>query len=160
MLRNRSIFRQLMVFNLTMAFHTKNEYIHPNIDTTPIPISPSPDGVGCVPTPVGPRHDYSSLEVVWPERRDTVGRLCYCPPFEGEHHLFSQCISTTSCDTDYSITVSNGSVCFAELSPPLTSTPVYFTLLEFCDMTSISLIRSVVAYYIIEMGELPSNVDQ
>ena len=26
-------------------------------------------GVGCVPIPVGPRHDYSSLEVVWPERR-------------------------------------------------------------------------------------------
>ena len=105
---------------------------------------------------MGPRHDYASLEVVWPERRDTVGRLCYCPPFEGEHHLFSRCISTTSCNTDYSITVSNGSVCFAELSPPLTSIPVYFTLLESCDMTSICLIRSMVAYYIIEMGELPS----
>ena len=38
----------------------------------------SSDGVGCVPIPVGPRRDYSSLEVVWPERRDTVGRLCYC----------------------------------------------------------------------------------
>ena len=129
----------------------------PITDTTPIPISPSPDGVGCVPIPVGPRRDYSSLEVVWPERRNTVGRLCYCPPFEGEHHLFSQCISTTSCDTGYSITVSNGSVCFAELSPPLTSIPVYFTLLESCDMTSICLIRFVVAYYIIGMGELQAS---
>ena len=131
----------------------------PITDLTPVPISPPSYGVGCVPIPVGPRRDYSSLEVVWPERRGTVGRLCYCPPFEGEHHLFSRCISTTSCDTDYSITVSNGSVCFAELSPPLTSMPVYFTLLESCDMTNTCLIRSVVAYYIIEKGELPSNIE-
>ena len=124
----------------------------PSTDTTPIPISPSSDGVGCVPIPVGPRRDYSSLEVVWPERRDTVGRLCYCPPFEGEHHLFSRCISTTSCDTDYSITVSNGSVCFAELSPPLTSIPVYFTLLESC-VNSRCVIRSVLTSSIIEIGE-------
>ena len=99
-----------------------------------------------------PRRDYSSLEVVWPERCDTVGRLCYCPPFEGEHHLFSRCISTTSCDTDYSITVSNGSVCFAELSPPLTSIPVYFTLLESC-ADSRCVIRSVLTSFIIEMGK-------
>ena len=118
-------------------------------------ISPSPDGVGCVPIPVGPRHDYSSLEVVWPERCDTVGRLCYCPPFEGEHHLFSRCISTTSCDTDYSITVSNGSVCFDELSPPLTSIPVYFTLLESC-ANSRCVIRSVLIshYFDNATGEL------
>ena len=109
-------------------------------------------GVGCVPIPVGPRRDYSSLEVVWPERRDTVERLCYCPPFEGEHHLFSRCISTTSCDTDYSITVSNGSVCFAELSPSLTSIPVYFTLLESC-ANSRCVIRSVLASFIIEIGQ-------
>ena len=113
----------------------------------------SSDGVGCVPIPVGPRRDYSSLEVVWPERRDTVGRLCYCPPFEGEQRLFSRCISTTSCDTDYSITVINGSVCFAELSSPLTSIPVYFTLLEPC-ANSRCVIRSVLASLIIEMGEL------
>ena len=106
----------------------------------------------CVSIPMGPRRDYSSLEVVWPERRDTVGRLCYCPPFEGEHHLFSRCISTTSCDTDYSITVSNGSVCFAELSPPLTSIPVYFTLLESC-ANSRCVIRSVLASFIILVGE-------
>ena len=115
--------------------------------TSSISTSPSSDGVdGCVPIPVGPRHDYSSLEVVWPERRDTVGRLCYCPPFEGKYHLFSRCISTTSCDTDYSITVSNGSVCFAELSPPLTSIPVYFTLLESC-ANSRCVIRSVLTSY-------------
>ena len=124
----------------------------PITDPTSIPISPSSDGVGCVPIPVGPRRDYSSLEVVWPEGRDTVGRLCYCPPFEGEHHLFSRCISTTSCDTDYSITVSNGSVCFAELSPPLTSIPVYFTLLESC-ANSRCVIRSVLTFSIIEIGE-------
>ena len=70
----------------------------------------------------------------------------YCTPFEGEHHLFSRCISTTSCDTDYSITVSNDSVCFAELSPPLTSIPVYFTLLESC-ANSRCVIRSVLASY-------------
>ena len=120
--------------------------------TSPIPISPSSDGVGCVSISVGPRHDYSSLEVVWPERRDTVGRLCYCPPFEGEHHLFSRCISTTSCDTDYSITVSNGSVCFAELILPLSSMPAYFTLLESC-ANSRCVIRSVLASFIIEIGE-------
>ena len=123
--------------------------------TSPIPISPSSDGVGCVPIPVGPRRNYSSLEVVWPETRDTVGRLCYCPPFEGEHHLFSRCISTRSCDTDYSITVSNGSVCFAELSFPLTSIPVYFTLLDSC-AKSRCLIRSVLASYYFDnaTGEL------
>ena len=63
----------------------------------------------------------------------TVGRLCYCPPFEGEHHLFSRCISTTSCDTDYSITISNGSVCFAELSPPSNQhTSVFHTARVLC----------------------------
>ena len=148
MLRNQCISRKLMTFHHGMP--------SPITDTTPIHTSPSPDGVGCVPIPVGARFDYSSLEVVWPERRGTVGRLCYCPPFEGEHHLFSRCISTTSCDTNYSITVSNGSVCFAELSPPLTSIPVYFTLLESCDKTSTCLIRCVVAYYVIEMGKLQS----
>ena len=126
--------------------------------TSPMSVSPSPDDVGCVPIPVGPRHNYSSLEVVWPERRDTVGRLCYCPPFEGEHHLFSQCISTTSCDTDYSITVSNGSVCFAELSPPLTSIPVFFTLLESC-ANSRCVIRSVVTSYYIATGERLKTLD-
>ena len=126
-----------------------------NTDAAPVTISASSDGVGyrCVPIPVGPRRDYSSLEMVWPERRDTVGRLCYCPPFEGEHHLFSRCISTTSCDTDYSISVGNGSVCFAELSPPPTSIPVYFTLLESCT-NSRCVIRSVLASFIIIMGKL------
>jgi hypothetical protein len=104
---------------------------------------------GCVHIPVQQGHDYSSLEVVWPERQDTGGRLCYCPPFEG---LFSRCISTPSCDTDYSITVSNGSVCFANLTQPLTSIPVYFTLLESC-ADSRCVIRSVVTSYIITTGE-------
>ena len=102
---------------------------------------------------MGPRREYSSLEVVWPERRDTVGqRLCYCPPFEGEQRLFSRCISTTSCDTDYSITVSNGSVCFAGLIPPLTSISAYFTLLETCVYYR-CVIRSLLASYRIELGE-------
>ena len=126
--------------------------VSPLATLVPVSHTSSSDGVGCVPIPVGPRRDYSSLEVVWPERCDTVGRLCYCPPFEGEDRLFSRCISTTSCDTDYSITVSNGSVCFAELSPFLTSIPVYFTLLESC-ANSRCVIRSVLTSFIIEIGE-------
>ena len=121
--------------------------------TSPVPLFPSSDGVVCVPIPVGPGRDYSSLEVVWPGRRDTVGRLCYCPPFEGEQRLFSRCISTTSCDTDHSITVSNGSVCFVDLSPPLTSIPVYFTLLDSCTNGG-CVIRSLVTSFIIIWGEL------
>ena len=121
---------------------------------TPVPISPSPDGEGCVPIPVGlsSTHD-SSLEVVWPERHDNVGRLCYCPPFEGTLGLFTRCISTTSCHTDYSIAVRNNSVCFAEPSPQLTNIPVYFTLLESC-ADSRCVIRSIVTSFIIVFGEL------
>ena len=125
--------------------------------TSPVPLSPSSDGVVCVPIPVGPGRDYSSLEVVWPERRDTVGRLCYCPPFEGEQRLFSRCISTTSCDTDYSLTVNNSSVCFADLSPSLTSIPVYFTLLESCAHQRCT-IRSIVASITLVLGEFIHNV--
>ena len=129
--------------------NTLHDYCEGN---STVSISPSSDGAWCIPIPVGPRRDYSSLEVVWPERRETVGRLCYCPPFEEEHHLFSRCISTTSCDTDYSITVSNGSVCFAELSPLLTIIPVYFTLLESC-ADNRCVIRSVLTSFVIQMGE-------
>ena len=124
---------------------------------TPVPIFPSPDGEGCVPIPVwlSSTHDSSSLEVVWPERHDTVGRLCYCPPFEGTLGLFTRCISTTSCHTDYSIAVSSNSVCFAAPSPQLTNIPVYFTLLESC-ADSRCVIRSIVTSFIIVFGELTS----
>ena len=122
------------------------------IDTSPTLVSPSSDGVVCVPIPVESGAASSSLEVVWPERRDTVGRLCYCPPFEGEQRLFSRCISTTSCDTDYSIRVSNGSVCFAGLSPPPASTPLYFTLLDSCTRHG-CLLRSVLASFKIVLSE-------
>ena len=102
-------------------------------------------------------HDSSSLEVVWPERHDTVGRLCYCPPFEGTLGLFTRCISTTSCHTDYSIAVRNNSVCFAEPSPRLTNIPVYFTLLESC-ADSRCVIRSIVTSFMIVFGELTCSM--
>ena len=130
---------------------------------TPVPISPSPDGEGCVPIPVGlsSANDSSSLEVVWPERHDTVGRLCYCPPFEGTLGLFTRCISTTSCHTDYSITVSNNSVCIAGPSPQLTNIPVYFTLLETCfsnNIKCVHAIRSIVTSFMIVFGELTCSM--
>ena len=127
--------------------------------STPVHISPSPDGEGCVPIPVGlsSTHDSSSLEVVWPERHDTVGRLCYCPPFEGTLGLFTRCISTTSCHTDYSISVRNNSVCFAGPSPQLTNIPVYFTLLESC-ADNRCVIRSIVTSFIIVFGELTCSM--
>ena len=124
--------------------------------TTPVPISPSPDGEGCVPIPVG-LSSSSSLEVVWPERHDTVGRLCYCPPFEGTLGLFTRCISTTSCRTDYSIAVRNNSVCFAEPSPQLTNIPVYFTVLESCAGNRCA-IRSIVTSFMIVFGELTCSM--
>ena len=118
------------------------------IVTIPTLVSPSSDGEVCVPIPVESGAASSSLEVVWPERRDTVGRLCYCPPFEGEQRLFSRCISTTSCDTDYSIRVNNGSVCFAGLSSPPASIPLYFTLLDFCSHRR-CVIRSTLATFLV-----------
>ena len=118
-----------------------------------IVMSTSSAGMGCVPIPEGPRREYSSLEVVWPERREASAgqRFCHCPPFEGEQHLFSRCISTTSCDTDYSVTVSNGSVCFAGLSPSL-SIPVYFTLLRSC-ANNRCVIRSLQTSFTITIGK-------
>ena len=100
----------------------------------PVVVSWSPEGVACVGIPVemssGP--DYSSLEVLWPETPHTPHKLCYCPPFEGDQHLFSRCINTSSCDTHYSVTVNSVSVCFAGLQHELTIIPVYFTLLQPC----------------------------
>ena len=122
--------------------------------TPAIVMSTSSAGMGCVPIPEGPRREYSSLEVVWSEKREASAgqRLCHCPPFEGEQHLFSRCISTTSCDTDYSVTVSNGSVCFAGLSPPLTSIPVYFTLLRSCANNK-CVIRSLLTSFMITISK-------
>ena len=102
-------------------------------------------------------HDSSSLEIVWPERHDTVGRLCYCPPFEGTLGLFTRCISTTSCHTDYSIVVRNNSICFAGPSPQLTNIPVYFTLLESCADRR-CVIRSIVTSFMIVFGELTCSI--
>jgi hypothetical protein len=66
--------------------------------------------------------------------------------------VFSRCISTPSCGTDYSISVSNGLVCFANLTQSLTSTPVYFTLLESC-ADSRCIMRSIVTVFNIVTGE-------
>ena len=92
-----------------------------------------PVGEVCVPIPIdlSSGHDYSSLEVVWPEH-GTGGRLCYCPPYEGEHQLFSRCTSTVSCNTSHSISISNNSVCFAHLRQGLDKVSVFFTLLDYC----------------------------
>ena len=118
----------------------------PFLASSPVLMPASSDGVVCVAIPVWLGGDLSSLEVVWPERREGVGRLCYCPPFEGTERLFSRCISTTSCDTDYAITVSNNSVCLADLPSPPVSTPLYFTRLETC-ADSRCVIRSVLASF-------------
>ena len=117
----------------------------------------SSDGVVCVAIPVWLGGDLSSLEVVWPERREGVGRLCYCPPFEGTERLFSRCISTTSCDTDYAITVSNNSVCLADLPPPPASIPLYFTLLEY-DATNKYIVRSILTSFTISIAGMLHNM--
>ena len=112
--------------------------------------------------------DYSSLEVLWPETPHTPHKLCYCPPFEGDQHLFSRCINTSSCDTHYSVRVNSNSVCFAGLQHELTSIPlsVYFTLLQPCGGGR-CIIRSLLAQYRIVLGKyretltqnLPLNID-
>ena len=116
----------------------------------PVVVSWSPEGVACVGNPVEMSSglDYSSLEVLWPETPYTPHQLCYCPPFEGDQHLFSRCINTSSCDTHYSVTVNSDSVCFAGLQHELTSIPVYFTLLQPCGGGR-CIIRSLLAQYII-----------
>lgn len=88
----------------------------------------------CVPIPDASTHDdLSTLEVVWPERRDSTSeRLCHCPPFEGDG-VFSKCVSTSSCATDYSIAVVNSSsVCVSNLSgcSPGHVVALYFTVLR------------------------------
>ena len=110
----------------------------------PVVVSWSPEGVACVGIPVEMSSglDYSSLEVLWPETPHTPHKLCYCPPFEGDQHLFSRCINTSSCDTHYSVTVNSDSVCFAGLQHELTSIPVYFTLLQLC-LSGRCIIRSL-----------------
>ena len=87
----------------------------------PVVVSWSLEGVACVGIPVEMSSglDYSSLEVLWPETPHTPHKLCYCPPFEGDQHLFSRCINTSSCDTHYSVTVKSDSVCFARLQHEL-----------------------------------------
>ena len=153
MLRNQSISRKLMVI------------VHCNVPSwnaisplqTPLPF-PSPPPLMVLGVSLFPwGQDMTTHLWRWCGQRDVT----LLGDFATALHLRGNTISSLDVSlphhvTQYSITVSNGSVCFAELSPPLTSIPVYFTLLESCDMTSICLIRSVVAYYIIEMGELPS----
>ena len=108
--------------------------------------------MACLPIP---EHSISQsdLEVIWPETQDTGARLCYCPPFEGEEHLFSRCIATTSCDTSYSIEVVNNShVCLYDLSAVSDiSIPMYFTLLmDHCSSSPHTcIIRSIVTSYLI-----------
>ena len=127
--------------------------MHVVSQSTPDLIPPSPEGVACVPIPVegASGQDYSSPEVLWPETPHTPGKLCYCPPFEGDHHLFSRCINTSSCATHYSVAVRNDSVCFAGLHHELTSIPVYFTLLQPCQLNR-CIIRSLLARFIITSG--------
>ena len=116
----------------------------------PVVVPWSPEGVACVGIPVEMSSglDYSSLEVLWPETPHTPHKLCYCmcPPFEGDQHLFSRCINTSSCDTHYSLTVNSDSVCFAGLQHELTSIPVYFTLLQPCRGDR-CIIRSLLVQY-------------
>ena len=114
----------------------------------------SPEGVACVGNPMEMSSglDYSSLEVLWPETPHTPHKFCYCPPFEGDQHLFSRCINTSSCDTHYSVTVNSDSVCFAGLQHELTSIPVYFTLLQTCEAGR-CIIRSLLAQYRIVTGK-------
>ena len=124
----------------------------------PVVVSWSPEGVACVAIPVemSSGRDYSSLEVLWPETPHTPHKLCYCPPFEGDQHLFSRCINTSSCDTHYSVTVNSDSVCFAGLQHELTSIPVYFTLLQPC-RASRCIIRSLLAQYSIVSSPITDN---
>ena len=126
----------------------------------PVVVSWSPEGVACVGIPVEMSSglDYSSLEVLWPETPHTPHKLCYCPPFEGDQHLFSRCINTSSCDTHYSVTVNSDSVCFAGLQHELTSIPVYFTLLQPC-VGGRCIIRSLLAQYRIVLSLVNDNND-
>ena len=126
----------------------------------PVVVSWSPEGVACVGIPVEMSSglDYSSLEVLWPETTHTPHKLCYCPPFEGDQHLFSRCINTSSCDTHYSVTVNSDSVCFAGLQHELTSIPVYFTLLQPC-VGGRCIIRSLLAQYRIVLSLVNDNND-
>ena len=127
----------------------------------PVVVSWSPEGVACVGIPVEMSSglDYSSLEVLWPETPHTPHKLCYCPPFEGDQHLFSRCINTSLCDTHYSVTVNSDSVCFAGLQHELTSIPVYFTLLQ-PSMEHKCIIRSLLAQYIIVLGKYRETLTQ
>lgn len=92
--------------------------------------------------------DYSSLEVVWPENNSGNSKLCHCPPYEGQHHLFSRCISSIACNTTYSTAVRNKSVCFSQLNQNLSG---YFTLLDFCPNHRYS-VRQLLASFIITIG--------
>ena len=125
----------------------------------PVVVSWSPEGVACVGIPVEMSSglDYSSLEVLWPETPHTPHKLCYCPPFEGDQHLFSRCINTSSCDTHYSVTVNSDSVCFAGLQHELTSIPVYFTLLQTSEAGT-CIIRSLLAQYKASTGKLIQRI--
>ena len=118
----------------------------------PVVVSWSPEGVACVLVDIHLDYIYSSLEVLWPETPHTPHKLCYCPPFEGDQHLFSRCINTSSCDTHYSVTVNSDSVCFAGLQHELTSIPVYFTALQPCGEHR-CIVRSLLAQYSIVPGK-------
>ena len=124
----------------------------------PVIVSWSPEGVACVGIPVemssGP--DYSSLEVLWLETPHTPHKLCYCPPFEGDQHLFSRCINTSSCNTHYSVTVNSDSV---GLQHELTRIPVYFTLLQPCREQE-CIIRSLLAQYSIVLDKYREALTQ
>ena len=88
---------------------------------------------------MGPRRDYSSLEVVWPARRDTVG------DFATALHLRGNTISSLDASLPHHVT---------QITPlqSATSIPVYLTRLEPC-ADSRCVIRSVLASFIIEIGE-------
>ena len=71
-----------------------------------------------------------ALEMVWPQHLHSQGD-CYCPPHQGKGTRFSDCISTETCSTDYSIAiVDNQQACFSNLSREQNNTPVYFTVVR------------------------------
>ncbi len=98
------------------------------VDTPKAMFTPPGSTTVCLPLPLESLGDGDALEMVWPEKLHVQGD-CYCPPYDGEGIRFSDCITTQSCNTEYSVSiVENREACFANLTTAHSHTPVYFTV--------------------------------
>lgn len=97
---------------------------------TPVLVSAEVDSTVCLPLPLHLLSTGETLLMVWPKKLHSQGD-CSCLPYQGSAMQFSECASSESCNTEYSITIQdNVEACFNNLTLGQSNTPVYFTVVR------------------------------